>query len=422
MNRLLIAMTLTLALGAAASAGTWPQWRGPQNNGISEELNLPAEWTDSKNMLWKLPLPGMGSSTPCVWGNRIFLTSGDTSDQLLAMCISTDGKEVWRKVLNKGAAMSRKADEGNNASPSPSTDGKHVWFFVGTGEVACFDFDGNEVWKFNAQERYGRFKMGYGMHITPALYAGHLYFQLLHDNGQNVISVNASTGKDDWKVSRISDGRAENLHSYASPFVWTDGKDALLVTHGNDYTIGHDLKDGKEVWRVEGLNPKGNYNPTLRFVASPVCTPDLIVIPTAKRAQVVAIKPTARGKVAAGSEFEVWRRPSGTPDVPSPLVHDGLVYIVREDGTFQCWDAKTGKDVYPTQRLHQNRHRASPVYADGKVYAISRDGVVSVVKAGPKFELLGSNRMQDDITASPAVADGRIYLRGFKNLYAIGTK
>ncbi|HJZ94530.1 MAG TPA: PQQ-binding-like beta-propeller repeat protein [Gemmataceae bacterium] len=422
MNRLRSAVVACLTFTAPAIADNWPQWRGPKNDGISEEKNLPGEWSESKNMVWKLPLPGMGSSTPCVWGNRIFLTSADASNQLLAMCVSADGKEMWRKVINKGAGIARKADEGNNASPSPSTDGKHVWYFFGTGEVACFDFDGNEVWKFNAQERYGRFKLGYGMHTTPALHAGRLYFQLLHDNGQNVICVDASTGKDVWKVDRWSDGRVENLHSYASPFVWMDGKDALLVTHGNDYTIGHDLKDGKEVWRVEGLNPKENYLETLRFVASPVCTPDLIVIPTAKNRQVAAIKPTARGTISPGNEAEVWRRPSGTPDVPSPVVHDGLVYIVRETGNFQCWDAKTGKDVYESQRLHQNKHRASPVYADGKIYAISRDGVVSVVKAGPKFELLASNRMKDDITASPVVADGRIYLRGFKNLYAIGTK
>jgi outer membrane protein assembly factor BamB len=422
MKQVYVALAVLVWVSADARADNWPQWRGPHNDGVSGEQNLPAEWSDSKNLVWHLALPGMGSATPCVWGNRIFLTSGDASDQLLAMCVGTDGKEVWRKVLGTGAGIGKKADEGNNASPSPSTDGKHVWFFFGTGDVACLDADGNEVWKFNAQERYGRFKTGYGMHTTPALYAGRLYFQLIHDNGQLVLCLDASTGKEVWKADRRSDGYAENKHSYASPSVWTDGKSALLVTHGNDYTIGHDLKDGSEVWRVEGLNPKGNYNATLRFVASPVCTPDLIVIPTAKNGQVVAVKPTARGNVAAGSEYEVWRRPSGTPDVPSPLVHDGLVYIVRENGFFQCWDAKTGKDVYPSQRLHQNRHRASPVYADGKVYAISRDGVVSVVKAGPKFELLAQNRMHDDIAASPAVADGRIYLRGFKNLYAIGTK
>ena len=427
-----VALSLALAVSICAGAApkltdnsldNWPQWRGPKNDGISTAKALTAEFSDTKNVLWKLPMPGMSGATPCIWGDRIFLTSGDDQDQLVALCVSTDGKELWRKVLGKGGGKAR-GDEGNGSSASPSTDGKHVWFFVGSGELACMDFDGNEVWKFNVQERYGRFRIQFGMHSTPALHEGKLYLQLLHDGGQHVICLDAATGKEEWKVDRPSDGRAECLHSYASPLVWTNGSDAYLVTHGNDYTVAHDLKDGKELWRVGGLNPKGKYNPTLRFVASPLVTPELIVIPTAKNGQVVALKPSARGKVEAGSEHELWRRPAGTPDVPSPLLHDGIVYLVRENGFLQCWDAKTGKDHYSPQRLHNSRHRASPLYADGKIYIAARDGVVSVVKAGPTFELLAENRMAagEQITASPVAANGRLYIRGFKNLYAIGTK
>lgn len=424
MNRLATAAAVCLALTAVARADNWPQWRGPKNDGISAEKGLPAEFSETKNLVWKLDLPGVGSSTPCVWGDRIFLTSGDESNNLLGLCLSTAGKEVWRVVLGKGGGAGRKKDEGNNASPSPSTDGKHVWFCFGSGDVACLDLDGKEVWKFDAQKRYGQFRYGYGMHSTPVLHDGRLYFQLLHDGGQNVICIDAASGNEVWKVKRQSDGRAECLHSYASPFVWTNGKESLLITHGNDYTIAHDLKDGAEVWRVGDLNGKETkYNPAFRFVSSPVCTPDLIVIPTAKSGPVVAVNPNARGKVTAESEYTVWRKRNGTPDVPSPLVHDGLVYFVRESGSLQCWDAKSGEEKYPAQRLHPGRYRASPVYADGKIYAVCRDGgFISVVKAGPKFELLAENHLPDDIAASPAVADGRIYFRGYKSLYAIGTR
>jgi outer membrane protein assembly factor BamB len=422
MKQFYLAAAFLLCLSVAAPADNWPQWRGPKNDGVSTEKNIPAEWSTSKNVAWKLPLPGRGGSTPCVWGDKVFLTSTiEGSDELVALCVNTAGKELWRKVLGTGTAPTR-ADEGDAAGASPSTDGKHVWFFFATGDLACLDLDGNEVWKLNAQKQYGRFRIQFGMHSTPALFGGKLYLQFLHDGGQHVICLDAATGNEVWKVERPSDGRAECLHSYASPFVWTDGKDAYLVTHGNDYAVAHDLNDGKEIWRLGGLNPKDRYNRTLRFVASPVCTPDLIVVPTAKKGVVVAVKPTARGQIADGSEHEQWRLPKGTPDVPCPLVVDGLVYLVDEWGeTLTCLDAKTG-NVHYAQRFRKFRHRASPVYADGKVYVTARDGVCNVVKAGPKFELLATNKIEEDQTASPLVADGRLYLRGFKHLYAIGTK
>ena len=162
-----------------------------------------------------------------------------------------------------------------------------------------------------------------------------------------VVCVKKSDGKEVWKVKRESDGTAENKHSYASPFIWSNGKDAYLVSHGNDYAIAHALGDGKEIWRLGDLNPKDSYNYTLRFVASPVCTPDLIIVPSAKSGAVVAIKPDAKGKIMAGSEHEQWRKPSGTPDVPCPLVHDGLVYLCDEqtaDTGLCAWTPRPGRN------------------------------------------------------------------------------
>jgi outer membrane protein assembly factor BamB len=412
-------LALCVSYALPACADNWPQWRGPRNDGISQEKNIPVEWSETKNVAWKLPLPGRGGSTPCVWEDKIFLTSTvDGSADLVAICADTSGKEVWRKTLSKGTSNAR-ADEGDAASPSPSTDGKHVWFFFGTGDLVCLDLKGNEVWNLNAQNRYGKFRTQFGMHTTPVLFEGKIYMQFLHDGGQQVIALEAATGKEVWKVDRPSDGKAECLHSYASAFMWTNGKESYLITHGNDYAIAHDLKDGHEIWRLGGLNPKDRYNRTLRFVSSPVCTPELIVVPSAKNGAVVAVKPNAKGEFADGSEFEQWRMPKGTPDVPCPLVADGYVYLCGESGTLTCLDAKTGKQQY-AKTLKQFRYRASPVYADGKVYCTARDGTSFVVKAGPTFELLATNATHDDQTSSPVIADGRIYMRGFKNLYAIG--
>jgi len=411
--------TLVLLLaGLSARADNWPQWRGPTLDGVSKETGLPARWTATENVVWKLKLPGVGGSTPVVWDDRVLLTSED-GDAIVLLCVGTDGKVKWKKAFGKATPHAR-TDEGNGASATPSTDGKHVWAFAGSGELACFDLDGKEVWMFNLQDRYGRFDNQYGIHSTPVLHKDRLYLQLIHDGAAVVVALEKGTGKEVWKVERKSDGVAENKHSYASPSLWQKGDDAYLITHGNDYTIGHRLEDGKEIWRVTELNPKAKYNPTLRFVATPVATPELIVVPSAKNGAVVAVKPDAAGTVSPGSKGELWRKTSGTPDVPCPLVHDGLVYICRENqGILTVLDAKTGQQVY-SERIYADRYRASPVYADGKIYLSSRKGVVTVVKAGRTFEKLAENRLPDQMSASPAVANGRIYLRGFETLYCIG--
>ena len=420
----LLALTLSVSFAAFAPAPAgpgghnWPQWRGPDGDGVSPETDIPTEWDTTKNVAWKLVLPGTGGGTPAVWGDRVFLPSEDGKDVVL-LCVSTDGKELWRRRLGTGSGRRPRGDEGDEASPSPSTDGKHVFAFAGTGDLVCFDFDGKEVWRFNAQERYGAFKIQFGMHSTPALYGDRLYLALIHSGGATVAAVDKATGSDVWRVARKSDGRAECEHSYASPVIWHSGKDAYLIVHGNDYATAHRLTDGSGIWRVGGLNPKDSYNPTLRFVASPVATPDLIVVPSAKHGPVVALKPDATGLVGPGGGAERWRLAKGTPDVPSPLVRGGLVYLSGELGSLACLDAKTGERHYERQ-MHRGRYRASPVYADGKVYLTARDGTVSVVKAGPKFELLATNKLPDQISASPAVSNGRIYLRGFSALYAIG--
>jgi outer membrane protein assembly factor BamB len=408
---------LFLAAPAPAATATWPEWRGPEHDGVSKEVGLPATWAPDKHVAWKLPLPGMGSSTPAVWGDRVFLTCAD-KDDLMLLCADTAGKELWRRKLGSGRIRAR-GDEGNGASASPCTDGKHVYAFVGSGDCACFDFAGKEVWRFNAQDRYGKFSIQFGMHSTPVLYGDHLYLALLHSGGHRVIALDKATGAEVWNVERKSDGIVENEHSYASPVLWQNGSAAYLVVHGNDYCTAHSLADGKELWRLRDLNPKGpTYNNYLRFVASPVATPDLIVVPTAKNGPVVGVKPNASGDINKGGDGEQWRRAHDTPDVPCPLVHDGLVYLCRENGVLICMDAKTGKELY-NQRLHGARYRASPVYADGKVYLTARDGVVTVVQAGPKFVKLAENRLPDQFAASPAVCGGRIYLRGFEALYAI---
>lgn len=400
----------------------WGSWRGPTGNGISTETNLPTQWSTHENVAWRVELPGPAGATPVVWEDRIFLTTVD-GESLLLMCFGTDGQEQWRREIGKGNKDVR-GDEGNSASPSPITDGKHVWAFMGTGTLACFTVSGQPVWQADLQERYGEFKIAFGMSATPVLHDGRLFVQLIHGDGKAttqealVAAMDASTGDPLWKVDRVTGASNENEHSYASPILYDFGGLTYLITHGADYTIAYSLDDGEEIWRLGGLNPQGNsYHPTLRFVASPAAAEGIVVCPTAKNGPVFAIAPDKRGDLT-GSDAILWVRDQHTPDVPSPLIHDDLVYLCRENGMLLVLDRSTGDEVY-MERTHSHRHRASPVLADGHLYLTARDGKITVVKTGRDFEIVAQNDTGEAMASSPVIANGTIYLRTFEALWAI---
>ena len=414
---ILILGILLISVVGPAVAENWPHWRGPRNDGTSLETGLPVQWSRTDNVLWRLPLPGPAGATPVVWDDRIFLTSAE-DDDLVLLCIRTDGKILWKRALGTGNRIVR-GGEANAASPSPSTDGQYVWAFVSTGDLACYDFDGNEVWKTNLEDRYGSFQLYFVMASTPLLDSDRLYLQLIHSGAWLVLALDKSTGREMWKHRRKSDAYAECEHSYASPSIYRDDKREFLLVHGADYITAHCLTDGSEIWRCGNLNPKDSYNTSLRFVASPVAIPGLVIVPSAKNGPVLGLRPDGKGDITGSKQWYHWMREDGTPDVPSPLIHDGLVYLCRENGDLICMDAASGNQVYK-ERTHRHRHRASPVSSDGNIYLTARDGRVTVVKAGRNFEILASNDIEETISASPVISSGRLYLRSYEALYAIG--
>ena len=424
-------MAFTSQSLSTALAENWPAWRGPTGNGVSTEKDIPAEWSRQKNLAWRVELPGPGGATPVIWNDRIFVTSTDGED-LVLICLNTAGKQLWRRTVGRGDKIVR-GDEGNAASPSPATDGKHVWSMMTNGSIACYDMHGKEIWKANLQDRYGRFRIAFGMTSTPVVHENRLYVQLIHGDGKAttqeavVACMDALTGEGIWKQDRITQAHSENEHSYASPLLYDDGQHRFLVTHGADYTTAHRLSDGTELWRLGGLNPhddpKKRYHPTLRFVASPTAVNGMIVVPTAKEGPIFAIRPDMTGLLTGNHDAHIWVRPRNTPDVSCPLIVDGLVYLLKKKGQLLVLDAKTGKEVYFNQPRPGVRHRASPVHADGKIYLAARDGgAVRVIKAGRKFQLLATNDLEEDISASPAISNGTIYLRTFKALWAVREK
>lgn len=413
---------------SAVTAENWPQWRGPHGDGISRESGIPLEWSSTKNVAWRLELPGPGGATPIVWDDRVFVTTS-SGDDLLLLAISTDGELLWERKVASGNQDAR-SGEGNSASPTPSTDGKHVWVFFGTGDLACLTVDGTPVWAFNVQDRYGRFEIQFGMTSTPVLDGDALYLQLIHGSMRGdytvgkVIKLNKLTGAEVWAVDRPSDATFECKHSYASPFLYDDGTRRFLVTHGADFTAGHALDDGRELWRIEGLNGPSPYNPgkfdpTFRFVASPGVVDGSIVIPTAKRGPAIALRvdQALQGDVTRNAKVLRWFNEK-TPDVSIPVIHDGLVYFFRKDGRVFCCDLETGQEHY-YERTHTSQHRSTPIVVDGHLIWCAKDGHCTVLKTGPRFEIVANNELGEPITASPVVANGTLYLRTYEALYAI---
>ena len=432
MFRPLLFTVLCVSFCGVALADNWPQWRGSDGRGISSEKSIAKNWTTEQNVLWRTPMPGQGGATPAVWGDRMFVTSADSNDLVLLSVNTKDGNIIWKSKVASGNKNAR-AGEGNSASPSPSTDGKHVWVFFSTGILACYDFDGDEIWKLDVGERYGALDIQFGMTSTPVLDGDHLYLQLIHgamrrgDPTQTgkVIKLDKANGDTVWEFDRKTNVDFECKHSYASPFIYDDGTQRFLVAHGADCTTGHSLETGEELWRFGGLNGQTDVNPkqhdpTFRFVASPAATNGYIIVPTAKKGPSVAIQVNKQlaGDVTGKAGIAKWILPN-TPDVSIPLIVDGLVYLLHKDGKLQCVELESGKEVY-YNRTHTVQHRVSPLYADGHIYFCGKDGVCTVVKAGREFKIVASNEMGGEpITASPIVSNGVLYIRTYDALYAI---
>lgn len=431
---LLLSCFVTLPLVAE----DWPSWRGANSDGKSSATGLATQWSASENVAWRAPLPGQGGATPVISGNTIFVTSADGDDLVLLSINKTSGKQNWQVKVTDQNQLAR-SSEGNSASASPVTDGQHVWVFFSRGEkfssgiLACYDFQGHEVWKFDVADRFGKIDIQFGMTSTPVLDADGLYLQLIHgpmkrgDNTRTgkIIKLNKMTGETIWETERVTEAVFENKHSYASPFMYDDGKQKFLVVHGADCTTAHDLKTGNEIWRFVGLNGpseinKGDFDLYFRFVASPAVGDGIIIIPTCKKGPTVALRidNSLQGEIPPTSDAVMWTLPE-TPDVSIPLIVDDLVYLLRKDGRLQCLDRETGEKVYYS-RLHNVQYRSSPAYADGHLYFFGKDGVCSVVKAGREFEKVSENSMAgEEITASPAFSDGTLFVRTYDALYAI---
>ena len=418
MGKPLAVVLSILIFGASTLAAEhWPQWRGPTLNGVSSEKNLPVRWTTTENVTWKLAVPERSGSTPIVWGDHVFLNVGEGSSLALWAVDRARGAVRWKRPLGNG---NRRMMKQQMSSPSPVTDGRSVWVMTGTGVLKSFDFAGKELWSRDIQTDYGRFGLQWGYASSPLLYADSLYVQVLHgmhtDDPSYLLRIDKTTGKTIWRVLRMTRARFESPDAYTTPALLRHGNSTEIVITGGDVVTGHDPATGQELWRADGLNP--NNDGSYRIVASPVVHGDLLFAPSRER-PLLALKPGGRGDVTRS--HVLWSFNNG-PDVPTPVTDGTYLYSINDRGILYCLDARTGKVVYGPQRLRNATYSGSAVLADGKIYITDEDGVTSVVRSGPKFELLSENDLEDYTLSSPAVSDGQIFVRTATFMYAIGRR
>jgi len=417
MRSIALVIVLLMGLVAAPFAENWPQWRGPALNGTSPDKLVPVRWSTTQNISWKLALPAWSGSTPIVWKDRIYLNVADGGDLALWSVDRARGVVVWKRRLGGGNVRARKQ---NMSSPSPVTDGRRVWVMTGTGVVKAFDVEGSELWARDIQKDYGRFGLNWGYGSSPLLYDEALYVQVVHGmttaDPSYLLCLDAATGKTRWRVERPTKARSESHDAYTTPALLRYGTSTEIVVSGGDVVTGHDPLTGKELWRAGGLNPSDDANN--RIVASPVVLGSLILAPSRER-PMLALRTGGRGDIT--KTHLAWSFQSG-PDVPTPVTDGTHVYVVNDRGIMWCLDSASGKEVYGRKRLRPGTYSGSPVLADGRIYVTNEDGLTSVVKAGPTFEVLAENELDDYTLSSPAISDGQVFIRTAKFLWAVGQR
>jgi outer membrane protein assembly factor BamB len=438
MSKILIRIGIgacTAGMLAGGLCANWPQWRGPESNGTAPGAkNLPVTWTESQNVVWRTKLPSWSAATPAVWQDRIFVTSAEegfarlrggmgsgerSADKIFLMCIRRkDGSILWQRQIDAGNQLFRKQ---NSASPSPITDGRNVWIMTGNGTLACFTMDGNEVWKRFIQAEYGKFGLNHGYASTPLLNNQRLYVQVLHgmhtDDPSYVLALNKDTGKTLWKVDRPSDAQGESPDNYATPQIASVRGKAQLVISGADYVTGHDPDTGRELWRIGGFNPTNNR--ANRTIASSLVIGENVFAMSTRGRPFIGFHAGGSGDITGKSEL--WTNNLGA-DVPTPTTDGRYIYVLGDSGIMNCIEAETGKVAYQGRRIENGTYSASPLLADGKIYCINEDGTATVVKAGPVFEILGVSRLDSLTLASPVAVDNQIFIRTADHLYCIQQK
>lgn len=413
----------------------WHQWRGPQGTGVSATANPPVNWSEGKNVRWKIKLPGGGSGTPVIWSDRLYVQTavpvgganihaapeGGSGGgpprtiqpagavRFMLLCLDRrTGKTLWQKVARDEVPHEGHHADHGYSSQSAITDGKHVYAYFGSRGLYCYDMKGNLKWS----KQLGRMKTrnGFGEGSTPALHGNTLVVTWDHEGDDFIVAVNATTGKELWRQQR------DEPTSWATPLIVTHGKQTQVITAASNRVRSYDLASGKVIWECSGLT--GNVIPT------PVTAKGMVYVTSGFRGSALMAIKLGRSGDLTGTDAIVWSHNRATPYVPSPLLYgDRLYFFGSNNGILSCFDVKSGQPVLSGERIQALQGvYASPVGAAGRVYLVGRNGATVVIKNSDKLEVLATNQLGEGVDASPALAGTDLYVRGRQHLYCISEK
>lgn len=431
--------------GQDKADGNWPQFRGSNASGVAEGNPLPARWDVAKNenIVWKAATPGLGFSSPVIWGDQVFLTTSvsegdkqasikvglygdiapvtdDTPQSFRVLCLDkSTGKILWDKEAYKGVPKIKRHTKASHANCSPATDGKHVVAFFGSEGLYCYSTSGDLLWK----QDFGVLDSGYyvvpaaqwGFASSPVIHGDKVLLQCDVQKDSFVAALNLKDGSIAWKTPR------DEVPTWSTPTVHVASGRSQMIVNGYKRIAGYDLTNGKEIWWMKG----GGDIP----VPTPIVAHNLIYITNAHGAlaPIYAIRPTAEGDISlnpdeTSNSHIAWAHLRTGNYMQTPLVYGDLLYACRDSGILACYDAKTGEKKYRERLADGTGFTASPVAGDGKIYFTSEEGDVYVVKTGEKYELLGKNAIGDISMATPAISDGTIFFRTRGHLIAVGAQ
>ena len=429
--RLALAPVIAAAVslvGAGASADDWPAWRGPTGDGIAAGAGYATSWGPDANVLWRVKLPGLGASTPAVSGDSVVVTCS-IDGRNAAICLDRAGRERWRRVLGPERAGKHKKATGANSSPV--TDGRHVWVYFKSGELACLDLaTGGVTWSANLQEQFGADTLWWDLGTSPVLTKTAVVVAVMQTGPSYLAAFDRETGRLAWKHDRNVPAPEEAAQSYSTPISAAGdparGEPAeVLFVLGADHVTAHDAASGKELWRVGGLNPKANAY--FRSIASPVLAGDLVIAPYARGSTITAIRRGGSGDVTAS--HVAWTRTDLGADVPTPASTAGRLVVCTDKGVVEGLDAATGRTTWRKElQKNRNAYSSSPIIAAGGLILTREDGHSTVLAwpppadAAAEWPEVGAGDVGEMTVATPVCVDGRILLRTHDSLWCIGAK
>jgi len=438
----LLAIALVFLASTTINAQNWPSFRGPNASGVAEGTNPPTTWDleKSQNVLWKTNIPGLSHSSPIVWGNNIFVITAISSDanptfkaKDRGIDLATDdvrhtwmiyaldkrnGRVIWSEKAYEGVPRAKRHVKATQANSTPVTDGRYVVALFGSEGLACYDLKGKLQWKQDLgvlnPGLWDDKESSWGHASSPIIYRDLVIVQADGHKQSFIAAFNLKDGKQAWRVER------NEITSWTTPTIY-QGKDRVeLIANGGRYIRGYDPLTGKELWRFADNNTEVK-------MQAPLIAHDLIYItggyPPGRT--MYAFRPGAVGDISLKSgedknAFLAWTNTKGSPYTPTPIIYGSELYVLADNGVLSAYDAKTGQNIYQ-QRLPTS-FSASPVAADGKLYLLSEDGDVFVVKTGRQYELISRNTMNQPLMATPALSEGMLIMRGENTIYALGER